>query len=157
MKHRWIASLSGLALAGVLLTTFAVVSNAQVAGPGQPGGGFGGGQPGQPGGRGGAGGGFGGGQPGQPGGFGGPAGQPGGFGGQGGMMGGGGGAAMVVDGNTLYILQGNRLLKVNKNSFAVEKEATLPRPQGQLGRPGAQGGGAPPPNPGDGGGEESTK
>lgn len=37
----------------------------------------------------------------------------------------GGGAAMVVDGAGLYVLQGNRLYRLNKLTLQVEKEAML--------------------------------
>lgn len=41
---------------------------------------------------------------------------------------GGGGAAMVVDGGYLYVLSGQRLVKVNKGTFQIENEVNL-RPQ----------------------------
>lgn len=113
------------------------------AGPGQQGG-FGG--------QGGGQGGFGGqgGQGGQ-GGFqrGGQGGQPGFPGGQGGPMmmggGGGGGTAIVEEGPYLYIVQGNRMFKVNKSDLKVVAQGELPRPMG------GPGGGAPPGQPGGGG------
>lgn len=60
------------------------------------------------------------GQPGQPGQFG-PQGPGGGM-----MMGGGGGTAMVVDADSLYIVQGNRLFKVRKSNLEVIAQGTLP-------------------------------
>jgi len=39
---------------------------------------------------------------------------------------------MIVDGGYLFILQGNRLLKVNKNDLKVERETMLPPMRGQL-------------------------
>jgi len=83
-----------------------------------------------------------------------PAGGPGQGRMQGPMMGGGGGggAFMVADGAYLYILQGNRLFKVEKESLKVSKEGQLPRPQGMPGGPGPGGGpGGPPPGGGGGG------
>ena len=81
-------------------------------------------------------------------------------GGQGGMQmmmgGGGGGATMVVDGNFLFILRGNSLYKVQKETLKVVAEGELPMPQ-MRGGPGGQpgnfqpqqrgGGNAPPPPP----------
>jgi len=40
-------------------------------------------------------------------------------------------ATMVVDGNFLYILQGNRLFKVDKQSLKTVAQGELPRPQMQ--------------------------
>lgn len=98
--------------------------------------------------------------PGQP-----PQGQPGGFQARP-MMGGGGGATMIADGNFLYVLQGNRLLKINKDDLKVAKTAELPMMQGGFGGPGdmppgnrgggAAGPGGPGGRGGGGGGEESV-
>ena len=62
------------------------------------------------------------------------------------MMGGGGGATMIADGNFLYVLQGNRLLKINKDDLKVAKTGELPMMQGGFGGPGDM-----PPNRGGGG------
>lgn len=130
----------------LILGTFAVLalavpltlsySSAQQAGetPSQQGGGFG--QP-PAGGPAGQGPGFG---PGQP-----PQGQPGGF--QNRPMMGGGGATMIADGNFLYVLQGNRLMKISKEDLKVAKTAELPVMQGGFGGPGDM----PPGNRGGGG------
>lgn len=64
--------------------------------------------------------------------------------GMGGM--GGGQATMVVDGNSLYILQGNMLYKVNKDTLKVVATGELPRPQMRM--PGGESA----PLPGGGGG-----
>lgn len=65
------------------------------------------------------------------------------------MGGGGGGATMVVEGNSLYILRGNQLLKVSTSDLSVQKQAELPMPaRGQ--RPG----GTVPPPAGPGGGQQ---
>lgn len=122
-----ILGLGGLVLTGVAVT---VLVNSAFAQGGatvrQGGGGFQGGAGGQGGGfgQGGAGGGFG--QPGQPGrGF---QFQP---------MGMGGAPTMIGDEKNLFILQGNRLIKVKKSDLSIEAEKQLPNP-----RP-PQGGGAP--------------
>jgi hypothetical protein len=83
--------------------------------------------------------------------------QGGGFGGQGfqgrppgglPMMGmGGGGSAIAADGSSVFILQGNRVIKLDKNSLNVIREVQLPMPQMQPGI-GGQGG-----NRGGGGGQ----
>jgi len=63
-----------------------------------------------------------------------PQGQGGGFGrgGAGGGRGGGGGfggfAQMAVSGNSLFILRGNTLYRVNASSLAVEAKSDLPAP-----------------------------
>lgn len=44
-------------------------------------------------------------------------------------------STMIVDGGYLYILQGNRLLKVNKNDLKVERETMLPPMRGQVDPP----------------------
>lgn len=75
-----------------------------------------------------------------------PQGQPGGFQNRP-MMGGGGGATMIADGNFLYVLQGNRLLKINKDDLKVAKTGELPMMQGGFGGPGDM----PPGNRGGGG------
>ncbi|MBV6458295.1 MAG: hypothetical protein HONBIEJF_01421 [Fimbriimonadaceae bacterium] len=41
-------------------------------------------------------------------------------------------STMIVDGGYLYILQGQRLLKVNKNDLRVDREAMLPPMRGQI-------------------------
>ena len=72
-----------------------------------------------------------------------------------GMMGGGGGATMVVAGQFLYILRGNQLLKVQKETLKVVAQGELPMPEMRFGPGGGQerpvrtfgGGGAPPPPP----------
>lgn len=67
--------------------------------------------------------------------------------------GGGGGATMVEEGNFLFIVQGNRMFKVNKSDLKVVATGELPRPMG-----GPAGGGQPPAQPGTrggGGGGES--
>lgn len=93
---------------------------------GQGGGGFG---------QGGQGGGGGFGQGGQGGGGqrGGQGGQGGGFQGQGMMMGGGagGGTTMVEEGSFLFIVQGNRMFKVNKSDLKVVAQGELPRATGR--------------------------
>lgn len=69
----------------------------------------------------------------------------------GGMMGGGGGGtAMVTDGDFLFIVQGNRVFKLNKSDLKVVASSDLPRPQmpqgGGMNPPrGGGGAGAPPP------------
>jgi len=77
-----------------------------------------------------------------PAGQGGPGGQGGGFGGPGGgqfrPMGGGGGA-IAVDSSGVYVLQGNKVFKMDKNSLKVVQEGDLPAPMGMPGGPG-QGG-----------------
>ena len=65
----------------------------------------------------------------------------------GGQMGGGGGATMVAEGNSLYILRGNQLLKVSTSDLTVQKQTELPMPA----RGPRQGGMAPPPADGPGG------
>lgn len=60
-------------------------------------------------------------------------------GGFGGGFGGGGGGAIAVDNEAVYVLQGNRVLKLGKNDLSVLRQAELPRPQGQP-QPGRQGG-----------------
>ena len=44
------------------------------------------------------------------------------------MMMGGGPATMVVDGNFLFILRGNQLFKVDKNTLRVVGQGELPGP-----------------------------
>lgn len=82
--------------------------------------------------------------------FGGGQGGPGGPGGQGGgqfrPMGGGGGA-IAVDASGVYVLQGNRVFKLDKNSLKVVQEGELPMPQPPQGGFGGGGG-----RPGGGGG-----
>lgn len=63
------------------------------------------------------------------------------------MMGGGGGTAMVADGGHLYIVSGNALFKVNKETLQVMGRAFLSpgfdrgtQPAGRIG------GGTPPPD-----------
>ncbi len=62
-------------------------------------------------------------------------------------MGGGGQATMVTDNSFLFILQGNTIYKVNKNSLEVVGQGMLPNPgprfEGgpQPGAPGFRGGG----------------
>lgn len=41
---------------------------------------------------------------------------------------GGGGVAMIADGGYLYVLQGNRLLKIGKEDLKVVKTGELPGP-----------------------------
>ena len=55
---------------------------------------------------------------------------------------GGGGATMVADGDSLYILQGNRMFKVSKSDLRVVKEGNLPMnpPMGGGGGQGGNGG-----------------
>lgn len=73
---------------------------------------------------------------------------------------GGGQATMAVDGNFLYILRGNQLYKVDKNSLRVVGQGELPMPPMPAGEgfgqgrnrtaqppPAAGGGGTPPPPP----------
>ncbi|HRJ27326.1 MAG TPA: hypothetical protein PLO61_07445 [Fimbriimonadaceae bacterium] len=63
-----------------------------------------------------------------------------------GPMGGGRGeATMVADGSSLYILMGDRLIKVSKADLKIEKETSL-RPTMPAGAPGSgpRGGGVPP-------------
>jgi hypothetical protein len=150
-RKLWTGSLFAAALviaipAGIAFAQTPTTDNApkvdQQAGPGQQGGqggqGGGIGGPGQRGGQGG--------QGGQAGGFGGQGGQGGGFGGQGGqggpMMGGGGGSISADNGN-VYVLQGNRVLKLNSD-LKIVAQVELPRPMGP---------GGPPP----GGGEDQAK
>lgn len=66
----------------------------------------------------------------------------------------GGGAVMVDDDRYLYILQGGRLLKVDKSTLEVTKQVNLPRPEGP--RPAGERGTPPggPPPPGSGGGTD---
>ncbi|MBI5706060.1 MAG: hypothetical protein HZC36_03610 [Armatimonadetes bacterium] len=68
------------------------------------------------------------------------------------MLGPGGGAAMVEDNNFLYVLAGNRLLKVSKTDLKILNEANLGGgmmppggPGGFPAQPGQRGGGNPPP------------
>lgn len=75
----------------------------------------------------------------------------------GGMMGMmGGSASIAVDGNFLYIVRGNQILKLDKNSLKVVAQGELPMPQmpqggfGQNRGGGDRGGNVPPPPPGDG-------
>lgn len=80
---------------------------------------------------------------------------PQGFPGQGGGMmmgGGGGGATMVVDGPFLYILRGNQLLKVQKETLKVVAEGQLPMPEMRGGPGGAPGDFQPQRRGGGGGG-----
>lgn len=72
------------------------------------------------------------------------------------MMGGGGSPTMVVDGAFLYILRGNQLLKVQKETLKVVAAGELPMPEMRRGPggPGGDfqpqrraGGGNPPPPP----------
>lgn len=51
-------------------------------------------------------------------------------------MGFAGPATMVGDEKNLYILQGNRLIKVRKSDLGVEAEKQLPMPRPQPGGPG---------------------
>ena len=69
-----------------------------------------------------------------------------------GPMGGGGGSISAGEG-AVYVLQGNRVYKLDRNSLRVLAEAQLPMPQ-PMGRPGepgqpdrARGGGIVPPPP----------
>jgi hypothetical protein len=64
----------------------------------------------------------------------------------------GGGATMIADGNFLYVLQGNRLMKINKDDLKVAKTGELPMPQG---RPNNGGPAGPPPGGQPGGGGEA--
>ncbi len=57
------------------------------------------------------------------------------------QMGGPGGATMVADSDFLYILQGNRLFKVDKRELGVRVTGSLPMPQ----RDGQRPAGSPPP------------
>lgn len=66
--------------------------------------------------------------PGQPGQFPGQPGQPGQFPGMAMMMG-GGSPTMVVDGQFLYILRGNQLIKVQKETLKVVAQGELPMPE----------------------------
>lgn len=61
----------------------------------------------------------------------------------------GGGAVMVDDERFLYILQGSRLLKVDKATLEVTKQANLPRVDGPrpAGERGTPPGGPPPQGP----------
>ncbi len=120
-------SIGGLALLAAAIPLTLTLATAQVAPPPDQGvrpgqGGFGQGQPGAagPGGQ------FGQRQPGM-------------------MMGGGGAAAIVADNMFLYIVQGNRLVKVSKADLKVLGETQLggPMPGGAR-----QDRGAPPPPPG---------
>lgn len=52
------------------------------------------------------------------------------------MMGGGGGVTMVVEGNFLYILRGNQLLKVSTSDLKVVATGNLPVPQMRNPQPG---------------------
>ena len=68
-------------------------------------------------------------------------------------MGGGGGATMVAEGEYLYILRGNQLLKVKTADLSVAKRTDLPAPGGgrEGGREGGRNGdrpGGPPPRDG---------
>lgn len=75
--------------------------------------------------------------------------------GMGGM--GGGGGAIAVDGTGVYVLQGNKVYKLDKGSLKVTQQADLPiqrPPQGMPGGPGGPGG---PPDGGNDGGAENTK
>lgn len=84
-----------------------------------------------------------------PGGQGGPGG-PGGFGQGPGFMGGmpGGAPAMVADNTHVFVLLGNRLIKVNKGDLSIAAEKNLGQPpRGGGGQPGGGFGG-----PGGGGG-----
>jgi hypothetical protein len=56
------------------------------------------------------------------------------------MMMGGGPATMVTDNQFLYVLQGNTLYKINKNSLEVVGQGSLPMPM-PMGRGGFEGGG----------------
>jgi len=61
--------------------------------------------------------------------------------GQGQRVGVGGGGAIAVDNASIYVLQGNRVLRLDKNSLEVVKEAQLPNPrpgQGQGTGPGSR-------------------
>jgi hypothetical protein len=49
--------------------------------------------------------------------------------GMGGMMMGGGQATMISDGNFLFILRGNQLLKVDKGTLRVVQVGELPMPE----------------------------
>jgi len=81
------------------------------------------------------GGGFQGGPGGQGGGFPGGQGQPGrGFQFQ--PMGIGGPSTMIGDERNIYILQGNRLIKVKKSDLSIEAEKQIPMPRPQPGGPG---------------------
>lgn len=81
--------------------------------------------------------GFGQGQPGQPG-----FQRPGGGGGM------GGGAAMVEDANFLYVLQGNRLVKIQKSNLQVVGQGMIGMPDrpGEIGAPPPGGAGPKPPS-----------
>lgn len=120
-----ILGFGGLALTGVVATVLINSAYAQdnKTAPQMGGGGFQGGVGGQ-------GGGFGQmGQPGQPGrGF---QFQP---------MGMGGAPTMIGDEKNLYILQGNRLIKVKKSDLSVEAEKQLPTPRPPQGGPGGPSG-----------------
>jgi len=60
----------------------------------------------------------------------------------------GGGATMVAQGEYLYILRGNQLLKVKTADLSVAKRAEIPAPGGGRpgGRDGERPGGPPPPD-----------
>jgi hypothetical protein len=81
--------------------------------------------------------------------------------GQGGPMmggGGGGGTTMVEEGAFLYIVQGNRMYKVNKGDLKVAAQGELPRPMGgPAGAPPGQPGGGGGNRGGGGGGGDSTE
>lgn len=51
-------------------------------------------------------------------------------------MGIGGPSTMIGDERNLYILQGNRLIKVKKSDLSIEAEKQLPMPRPQPGGPG---------------------
>jgi hypothetical protein len=71
---------------------------------------------------------------------------------------GGGPATMVVDNAILYVLQGNQLYKVNKNTLEVVGQGMLPMPMdgGMRGGFGGGGGVLPPAAGTRGGGEPPT-
>jgi hypothetical protein len=52
---------------------------------------------------------------------------------------GGGGVTMIADGSFLYVLQGNRILKISKEDLKVVKTGEIPPPTPQ----------APPPRDGE--------
>jgi translation initiation factor IF-2 len=64
------------------------------------------------------------------------------FGGGGFAGGGGGGGSIAVDSSGLYVLQGNRVYRLDKGTLRVLAEGELPRPQMPQGF-GGQGGGRP--------------